>query len=225
MHRWRPIAVGTSTAAMLALFTFTLVARQEAGVSAEGRAGSATSPAFEQAPPPPPAMTTVPAGTKIVIRLEEPLSTKRISSGGRFAGYLSAPLWIDDEYLAPSRCKVIGQLIRAERNGRMKEHAKLKMVLRKLFINGKGYDLETEPLTLVVRSTTKKDAAVLARDAALGTLPKTGIARGAEIGYFLETNGSPVVSGPRSIVTFTLTNPLALPVIRKKINLHPAGGI
>ena len=82
-------------------------------------------------------------------------------------------------------------------------------------------------MTLVARSTRKKDATVIAGGAALGAAigaiagggkgaaVGAGVGGGSGTGYVLATKGEPVEYGPETRFTFALSQPLDLPVYRK----------
>lgn len=228
MKYWKPIAAGSGIAA-LALLTFALTGRQDSSVSAHAESARAQTKSFlsRLSSPLGPETAIVPAGTKIHIRLQDAISTERNASGDRFAASLDGPLIVDGKVLAPSRSEIIGQLTDAKKSGRVKGRARLTMVLRKLVVGNKEYELSTGPLTLVAPSTKKRDAAVIAGGAAAGAAIGAiagggkgaaigaGIGGGSGTGYVLATKGAPVAYGPESRFTFTLSGPLQLPVYRK----------
>ena len=236
MKRWKPITTGAGAAA-LALFFSALLTRQDFLVSANVQAAVSPLLRYKLTSLVHAEMATVPSGTKIAIRLEEAVGTEKNLSGNHFAASLAAPLWIDNQLLAHSRTKVIGQLIQVRKSGRVEGQASLTMVLRKLIINGKEYVLETEPITLVAQSTKKKDAAVIAGGAAAGAVIGAiagggnaaaigaGIGGGSGTGYVLSTKGEPVAYGPESMFTFTLSRPITLPVIRKLSSASSGEGV
>lgn len=225
MKHWKLIATGSSVAAA-ALLSFALLGRRDNPVQASaGRAaGEPTSLLSRIAAPLGPQKITVPAGTRIRIRLEEPISTERNSSGDSFQASLEGPLLVSDKLLAPSRSSIEGQLIQVTESGRVKGRASLTMVLRKMYVDGKEYDLRTESLTLVARSTKKKDAAVIAGSAAVGAAIGAiagggkgaaigaGVGGGSGTGYVLATRGEAVAYNPEARFTFTLAEPVQLPI-------------
>src|SRR6185369_856358 len=81
---------------------------------------------------------TVPAGTKLRIRLEEPISTERNSPGDIFRASLDGPLAVKGKLLAPSRSAVTGQLTQVSgSSGRVAGGASLTLALRTLMVDGK----------------------------------------------------------------------------------------
>ena len=222
MKYWKPIVAGLGIAGVASLGLF-LAGHQSGGVSA-----SENAPLISRLSAPlSPEMVTVPAGTKIHIRLEEAVSTEKNSSGDSFAATMDGPLMVNGKLLVPSRSSVVGKLIDVKDSGRVKGRASLTMVLRTLSIQSKDYDLETQPLTLVARSTVKKDAEIIAGGAAAGAVIGAiagggkgaaigaGVGGGSGTGYTLATKGAPVSYGPESRFTFTLSGPLKLPVFKK----------
>jgi len=178
--RWKPIAIGFGIATF-SFFSYALVDQQYDGASANTRRGTPQS--FPHRFTPPLRLDTVhiPAGTRINIRLEEDIRTRpeKDISGDGFTAVLYGPLIVGTNFLAPSRSKIIGQLTQATGHDGAEAHGQLRMVLRKLLVNGKEYDIATDPVFL-------------------------------DLGI----QGSPIVYGPESQFTFTLSDPLELPVIR-----------
>jgi hypothetical protein len=174
-----------------------------------------------------PATASVPAETKINIRLENAIDSEKNSSGDRFTASLDGSLMSNGKVLAPSHSIVSGRLSNVKESGRVKGRASITMVLDKLTIDGTTYDLHTHALTLVARSTVKKDSKVIAGGAAAGALIGAlagggkgaaigaGVGGGSGTGYVLATKGAPVRYGPETRFTFRLSQAVELPVIGK----------
>ena len=199
MKPWKLIVIGMGIVAV-AFFSRALVGQQGNGVSANDQNVDPQSLSSKFVLPLRPETAIVPAGTRIDIRLQETISTEKNLPGDHFTASLRGPLIADVKFLAPSRCT---------------GSAKLTMVLRKLVVAGKEYDLETKPLTLAVHSTKKEEAVVIARSAAAETI-------GAITG--ITARDTDAVIGPESRFTFTLSGPLELPVIRMMGNTATGGG-
>lgn len=224
MKHWKPIAAGSAIAAATVM-SYALMNRAISSVEADGQPvqqeQSFFSRIFSRE------TTTVPAGTKIYIRLAHAIHSEQNSPGDPFEATLNGPLLIDGKVLAPSRSKVLGRLTDVQESGRVEGRARITMRLEKLIVEGEEYDLETEPKTRVARSTKKKDAAVIAGGAAVGALIGgiagggkgaaigAGVGGGSGTGYVLATKGAPVAYGPEAQFTFTLSSPVELPVVRK----------
>ncbi len=228
MKHWKPIAAGSAIAG-LALFSYAMMNRANGGGVNNDAPGAApgksvasrlSSPFRRQA-------IRVPAGTRIHVRLEEGISTKRNSSGDRFVASLDGPLTVEGKLLAPSHSRLVGRLTNVTESGRVKGRASLTMVLQTLRVDGQEYELDTAPLTLVARGTKKKDAAVIGGGAAAGAVIGAiaggrkgaaigaGVGGGSGTGYVLATRGAPVAYGPEAQFTFTLSSPLELPPYRQ----------
>ena len=214
MKPWKPIAIGVGI--VVVAFSLALVGQQSNGVMANDRNADPQSLPSKLTLPLRPETAILPAGTRIDIRLQETISTEYNSPGDHFTASLRGPLIADVKLLAPSRCEIIGQLIDVEEPGQVKGSAKLTMVLRKLVVDGKEYDLATEPLTLAAHSTKKEEAAVIAGSRA------TEETIGAITG--ITARDKDAVIGPESRFTFTLSGPLELPVIRMMGNTETGGG-
>ncbi|MBI1955412.1 MAG: hypothetical protein HYS38_03365 [Acidobacteria bacterium] len=227
MKPWKPIAAGGGIAA-LALASFALMHRSDSTVSADNAKAVPEKSFFSRLTAPlRKEMVAVPAGTRIPIRLEHAISTESNNSGDTFTATLDKPLLVDEKLLAPAGSKVMGLLTDVTDAGRGEGRASLTMVARKLVLDGKEYDLTTQPLTFVARSTKKKDAAVIAGGTALGAAIGAiagggkgaaigaGVGGGSGTGYVLATKGEPVAYGPEARFTFTLSDPLELPVHKK----------
>jgi hypothetical protein len=199
MKHWKPI-LAAAAVCILALGSYAVV-------------NYATSPP----------QITVPSGTRIQVRLDQGINSAKNSPGDQFTASLNDPLVIDGKLLAPSGSTVTGQLTQVKESGRIKGRASLTMVLRRLTVQDDDYNITTRPLTLVARSTKKRDALIIGGTAVLGTLvgAAAGGAKGAAIGlgigggsgtgFVLATKGREVVYGPEARFTFTLTEPLRLP--------------
>ena len=224
MKHWKLIGAGAGIAAAAAL-SFSLL-----------KPGDPSASEDSASPNPPenkslfsrfsrePERVTLPANAKLPIRLEHAISSEKNSSGDSFTGWLDGPLTVDGKVVAPSHSKIIGRLAQVKDSGRVEGVASLTMVLEKLVVDGKEYDLETLPVTRVARRTRKKDAAIIGGSAAAGAVIGAiagggkgaaigaGVGGGSGTGYVLATKGEPVAYGPEARFTFFLSQPLEMPV-------------
>lgn len=224
---WKLIGAGAGIAAAAAL-SFALLGRRDTTASADSAGASATqNKPFLSRLSGRPERITIPADTKLPIRLEHAVSSEKNSPGDSFAGWLDGPLMVNGKLVAPSHSKVIGQLTQVKESGRVEGRASLTMVLQKLVVDGKEYDLETEPVTRIARSTKKKDAAIIGGSAAAGAVIGAiagggkgaaigaGVGGGSGTGYVLATKGAPVAYGPEARFVFVLSKPVELPVYKQ----------
>jgi outer membrane biosynthesis protein TonB len=83
---------------------------------------AAAAPVIVQAPPAPlpppqPHTVTVPAGTRIAVRLNEKLSTDHNYTGDTFRATLDTPIVIDGFIIADRGAKVLGRIVKAQKPG------------------------------------------------------------------------------------------------------------
>jgi len=217
-------AGGIAAAAVLAGI---LIARPGSTVSADEQKAAPRESFFSRLTGPRREMLVVPEGTSIPVRLAQGVSTEKNNAGDPFTATLDGPLVVNGKTLAPRGSGVSGLLTDVIDSGRVEGRASLTMVLRRLTIDGEDYSLTTQPLTLVARSTKKKDAAIIGGSAVAGAVIGAiagggkgaaigaGVGGGSGTGYVLATKGDPVAYGPETRFTFRLTEPLELPVYTK----------
>jgi len=222
----RNIYIASGAIAGIAVLAALLAGRPGGKVSADAEAGP-TKSFFGKLAGPRQELVMVPAGTRITIRLQQGISTGRNNAGDTFPATLDGPLTVNGKTLAPAGTRVEGILTNVIDSGRVEGRASLTMILRRMTVNDEEYTLSTEPLTLVARSTKKKDAVVIGGGAALGAAIGAiagggkgaaigaGVGGGSGTGYVLATKGEPVAYGPEARFTFTLSDPLELPVHKK----------
>lgn len=184
-----------------ALVVLGYVDLQEGDPPSDQAARTGQSAQTEKSSLPPQKTASVPAGTKIDIRVEENIRIDKNATGGLFTATLRGPLIFANNLLAPSRCRIIGQLTGMSTAGRASE---VTVALRKLEVDGKEYEIDTLPVKLTVSSRKGPDQ-------------PGGTASAETIGALTGIESSPphVVIGIGSRVMFTLASPLELPVIRK----------
>ena len=200
---------------------------RSSSVSADGQPDLPTGSFFSRLSAPRQQMVTVPQGARLAIRLQQGINTEKNNPGDPFEATLDGPLVIQGKTLAPAGARVQGILTDVTDAGRVEGRASLTMILRHLFLGKDDYTLSTRPLTLVARSTQKKDAEIVGGTAAAGALIGAlagkgkgaaigaGVGAGSGAGYVLATKGEPVAYGPETRFTFQLTEAIDLPVYRK----------
>ncbi len=146
------------------------------------QAGGSSTPA-EQPPQPPPAVT-IPAGTEIVVRLADSLSSARNRRGDTFLATLAEPLIVDNYVVAPKDSKLRGRVVAARESGHLKTPADLAITLTSLQVGGESYRIETTDYGRRARGHAKHDAKWIAGLAGGGALlgALIGHGKGAAIG-------------------------------------------
>ena len=167
-------------------------------------AQAAPAPAPPPPPPPPPKTTakpTVPAGTRLTLRMAESIDTSRHKAGHRFIAKLEADLVADGVVVAPRGTTVYGQLVSATSSGRVAGSSSLTVAFTDILINNKMYPISTEPMSGKTDNTAKKSGRQIGRAAVIGGLidgssgAKTGAAVGAGAAILTSGNQAGIPSG------------------------------
>src|SRR5262249_39743061 len=93
--------------------------------------------------PPQTNLITVPAGTRLLIRLADTLSSAQQRPGARFTGRLETNLTVGGTVVAPQGSTVHGQLVSAQSAGRMAGGSELALELTDIVINGTAHPIMT----------------------------------------------------------------------------------
>ena len=174
------------------------------GGSAAPAAQAAPAPAPAPPPPPPPkpkAKPTVPAGTRLTLRMAESIDTSRHKAGHRFIAKLEADLVADGVVVAPRGTTVYGQLVSATSSGRVAGSSSLTVAFTDILINNQMYPISTEPMSGKTDNTAKKSGRQIGRAAVIGGLidgssgAKTGAAVGAGAAILTSGNQAGIPSG------------------------------
>ena len=170
---------------------------------------------------PPPALLTIPAGTVLVMRLNEPLSSDHNQIGDQFTGTLQQPIVVNGFVVARRGQTVIGQVKEAKKAGRVTGTSRLGVELTNLtLVDGEQAPILTELWKASGGTTHGADAATIAGGTGLGAAigaaadwgrgAAIGAGAGAAlgIGAVLLTRGRPTILEPESQLTFRLVDPV-----------------
>lgn len=152
--------------------------------------GSASQPEAAPQPavtPPEPVVESyaLAAGTSVHIRLDDALSSESATPGTEFHGTLSVPLVSRGIVVVPAGSKATGQVVAAERGGRLSHPAELSLVLTSLTMKaGKTFAVSTRRWSVVAQSRKKRNLETIGGGAGLGALigAVAGKGKGAAIG-------------------------------------------
>lgn len=178
------------------------------------------------ATPLPPASTkvTVPAGTRILIRMIDSVDSEKQQPGYRFTATLETNLLADDVVVAPRGTTVYGHLVTAQAAGRMSGGAELTLELTDIVINGAARPLLTSTYQIRSKGKGEKTAKRIVGGAGLGALiggiagggtgAAIGVVSGAVAGTTVSaaTKGKQVSVPSESLLEFRLEQPVSLPV-------------
>jgi len=127
---------------------------------------------------------SVPAGTRILVRLSETLSSTNQRAGARFTGRLETNLMAQGVVAAPRGTTVHGQLISVKSAGRMSGGSELALELTDIVINDTAHPIMTDTYQLQGQGQGGQTARSVATGAGLGSVigAIAGGGRGAAIG-------------------------------------------
>lgn len=163
-----------------------------------------------------PASVNVPAGTTLLVRINQPLSTDSVRTGDRFTAHLDAELVVNDVLVAPKGTPVYGTVLFAERAKRVRGQSELEIAITELTING-----ELQPIkTTSWDSKAEKAAAAALKGAAAGAAiggladgsdgAQTGAAIGATLGALRK--GDAIHIPPNQLIEFKTSAPSEIKV-------------
>jgi hypothetical protein len=169
---------------------------------------------------------TVPAGTRILVRMGDSIDSSKQKAGYRFTGSLETNLQADNVVVAKRGTPVYGVLASASSAGKMKGSSELGLELTEIAINGTSYPLLTNTYEIQGKgeggNTTKKVVGGAGLGALIGGIAGGG--KGAGIGALAGAGAGTAVAATKkgqqlsipseSLLEFRLAQPVALPVGR-----------
>lgn len=170
-------------------------------------------------PAPADGTVTLPAGTRISVRLGQSLDTKRDRPGTIFLAHVSAPVMHNGEVVLPRGAVCHGHLAESKASGRLKGRAVMSLSLDSVEWNGRKYTVQTSDPSFVSKSHKKRNLALIGggagTGAAIGAVAGGGVGAliGAGAGAAAGTTGA-VITGKRNLhlapetrIVFTLRQP------------------
>jgi hypothetical protein len=169
---------------------------------------------------------TVPAGTRLLIRMIDGVDSSKQQVGYRFKASLETNLQVDNRVVAPGGTTVYGRLANAKKAGNMSGGAELTLELTDIVINGTAYPLLTSTYEVRRQGQGSKTAKRVVGGAGLGALiggiagggkgAAIGAGAGAATGTVVSsaTKGKQVQVPSESLLEFRLEQPTTLPVAR-----------
>lgn len=183
------------------------------------------------APKPPPAekvspareLVTIPAATRLAVRLIDKLSTNTNKAGDRFRATLDQDLSVNGSVIAAKGAEVEGKITVSTKSGRVKGLGEMHLELTSLRLaTGQIASISTGAFMQTAESSAsgdaKKTAAATAIGAAIGAIAGGG--KGAAIGAgagagvaggaVLLTRGKPAELSVEALLSFQLTAPVVI---------------
>ena len=167
---------------------------------------------------------TVPAGTRILIRLVDSIDSAKQKTGYRFSATLETNLQVEDTVVAPRGTTLYGRLAEASSAGRMSGSSDLTLELTDITINGTAYPLLTSTYEVKGKGEGGKTAKKVVGGAGLGALigGLAGGGKGAGIGVLAGAGAGTAVAASKkgqqlqipseTLLEFRLQQPVSLPV-------------
>ena len=170
--------------------------------------------AVAQAAAPQRPTTTVPAGTRLVIRTVEDVNSRQHKVGHRFRGQLEGAIAVDGVTVAPRGTFVYGVVASSSQAGNLAGSSSLSMEFTDLMINDDLYPIATTALQSQSAPEAGRTLGRTARAAALGGLidGKSGARTGMKVGagVSLLTSGSSINVPRGTLLETTLRTPLVI---------------
>jgi len=169
---------------------------------------------------------TVPAGSRILVRMADSIDSSKQKAGFRFTGSLETNLQSDNVVVARRGTPVYGLLATASSAGKMKGSSELGLELTEIVINGTSYPLLTNTYEIEGKGEGSNTAKKVVGGAGLGALigGLAGGGKGAGIGVLAGAGAGTAVAATKkgqqisipseSLIEFRLAQPVELPVGR-----------
>jgi hypothetical protein len=179
---------------------------------------AAAMTAAAPAPPPPPKQYTVPAGTSLLVRLEQTVSAKNSNVGDSFSGVLSQSVVVHGVTVIRAGAPVSGVVTAAKGKGRFKGAGDLAIAVKRVG----DYAVDTTAYEATSKGKGKRTAGFVGGGAGGGALigGLAGGGKGALIGGLLGagagtagaafTGNKDITLPAESVITFKLNEPITV---------------
>lgn len=169
------------------------------------------------------AMVSVPAGTRLLVRMSDGIDSKKNKVGQRFTAKLETNLMADDEVAAAGGSTVYVRLAESKSAGRTSGKSELMIELTDIVVGGTAYPLLSDDYSVAGKSETKNTAKKTLGGAGLGAAigaiagGGSGAAKGAAAGTAVGLGASVMTKGQQvsipagTLLEFRLQQPASLP--------------
>ena len=169
---------------------------------------------------------TVPAGTRILVRMVDSVDSSKQKAGFRFTATLEANLQAYEVTVAPKGTTLYGVLTQASSSGRLKGSSQLVLELTDIVINGTTYPLLTSTYEVKGKGEGGNTAKKVVGGAGLGAIIGgiAGGGKGAGIGALAGAGAGTAISAAKkgeqisvpseTLLEFRLQQPVSLPVTK-----------
>jgi len=171
----------------------------------------------------PPAYITIPAGTRVSVRMIDGVDSTKNRPGDRFQASLQEPLTADGNVVVPKGTDVYGRLAESKESGKFSGRSQLQLELTGIVVNGQTVPVVTGEYELTGKSRGASTAKRTVGGAAVGSIigAIAGGGKGAAIGAGVGgaagagsetiTKGDQVKIPSETPLDFTLQQDLSIP--------------
>jgi hypothetical protein len=176
-------------------------------------------------PPPQPVTYTIPAGSRITVRLAQSISSKTAKEGDAFDATVTSPIVVKGKTLVTTGSTATGTVISANSRGKFKGEGQLSLSLTSLRVNGARMPIDSSTWSRTLKGKGKRTAGFIGGGGGAGALigGLAGGGKGALIGGLVgagagtaagaATGNEQVVVGAESPLTFSLVNSVSVKVM------------
>jgi hypothetical protein len=188
-------------------------------------AAPANNPPPPPPPPPQPVTYTIPAGTRVTVRLVQSISSKTAKEGDAFDATVTSPIVVKGKTMVTSGSTATGTVISANSRGKFKGEGQLSLRLTSLRVNGSRMPIDSSTWSRTLKGKGKRTAGFIGGGGGAGALigGLAGGGKGALIGGLVgagagtaagaATGNDQVVVGAESPLTFSLVNSVSVKVM------------
>ena len=165
---------------------------------------------------------TIPEGTLLSIRLIDSIDSDKNKAGDNFRATLDSPIMVGGRVAVPRDADVEGEVLDVKSAGHFAGRSDLALVLTKLIVNGRTYELQTDEYSRQGASRGTRTAETVGGGAGVGALigGLAGGGKGAAIGAAVgagagtgvqaATKGQQIRLPSETVLEFRLKAPLAV---------------
>jgi len=167
---------------------------------------------------------TVPAGTRLSVRIIDAIDSAKNHVGDRFEASLDEPVTVDGRVVVPKGASVYGRLEEAKTSGTFTGRSELRLALTGIVINGQTVPLVSGEYELSGKSRGASTAKRTVGGAAVGSIIGAiagggkgaaigaGVGGAAGAGSEIITRGDQVKVPSETLLDFTLQQNVSIPV-------------
>ena len=200
--------------------------RSESAAQAAGGDNQAQAQNAAQAPQAADQTVTIPEGTKLDVRLLDPIGSASDTSGETFRATLDGPIVVNGAVAVQKDANLTGKVLVARPSGHLQTPAELVVTLTSLEVGGKTYPILTSERSWRGHSHKKRNAELIGGGAGVGALigALVGRGKGAAIGAGVGAGGGTATAyatGKKDL-SIPAETPLRF-VLRRPVTVPQAG--